>query len=365
MGIQEDHKRFNEIIRGHIKKEFKKYIVHEEMMGKSENNFIKIPISKIKIPKFIYGSKETGGVSQGVSQGEGQGDEEVLCQGQEAGNAPGEHKIEVELEIQELADLLGEQLELPRIKPKGVRKIESFQKKYTNISDQGPKGLHHFKKTYKEALKRSILTGTYDSKDPIIIPIKADFKYKSPKKVLKPATNAVVIYMMDVSGSMGAEQKKIVRMQSFWINVWLKHNYKGLKTRFIIHDAAAKEVNEETFFKTSESGGTLISSAYKKAVQIINKDYVGENWNIYLFHFSDGDNWSNDDTILCKEIIKKDFTRKVNLFGYGQVESKYGSGQFIKDIEQDFKDNEIVVCSPIKDKTEIMKSIKDFLGKGQ
>ncbi len=358
MGIEEDYKRFNEIVKGHIKKEFKKYIVHEEIVGKSEDNFIKIPISKIKIPKFMYGPKKTGKVSQG------EGGEKAPGQGQEAGDVAGEHQIEVELEIDELADILGKELELPRIKPKGVRKIESFENKYTNISDQGPKGLHHFKKTYKEALKRSILTGAYDSKDPMVIPIKADFKYKAPKKTLKPATNAVVIYMMDVSGSMGQEQKKIVRIESFWINMWLKHNYKGLKARFIIHDAVAKEVDEEIFFKTSESGGTLISSAYKKAIEIIDKDYVGESWNIYLFHFSDGDNWSNDDTVLCKELISKEFIKKANLFGYGQVESKYGSGQFIKDIKEDFKDNEVVVCSPIKDKTEIIRSIKDFLGKG-
>ncbi len=361
MGIEEDHKRFNEIVKGRIKEDFKKYITHEEMVGKSEKDFVKIPVSKIKIPKFVYGPKESGG----VGQGEGQEGEKAPGQGQEAGDAAGEHKIEVELEIEELAELLGKELELPRIKPKGARKIESFENRYTNVSDQGPKGLHHFKKTYKEALKRSIANGSYDSEDPIIIPVKADFRYKAPKKVPKPATNAVVIYMMDVSGSMGEEQKKIVRMESFWINMWLKHNYKGLEARFVIHDAAAKEVDEETFFKTSESGGTLISSAYKKALEIMDKDYSGDNWNIYLFHFSDGDNWSNDDTMLCKDIIKKEFTKKANLFGYGQVESKYGSGQFIKDIKEDFKDNEVVVCSPIKDKSEIVKSIKDFLGKGQ
>lgn len=361
MSIEEDYKRFNEIVKGRIKEDFKKYITHEEMVGKLEKDFVKIPVSKIKIPKFVYGPKESGG----VGQGEGQEGQKAPGQGQEAGDVAGEHKVEVELGIEELAEFLGKELELPRIKSKGSRKIESFDNRYTNVSDQGPKGLHHFKKTYKEALKRSISNGTYDFEDPLVIPVKADFRYKAPKKVPKPVINAVVIYMMDVSGSMGEEQKKIVRMESFWINMWLKHNYKGLEARFVIHDAAAKEVNEETFFKTSESGGTLISSAYKKALEIMDEDYSGDNWNIYLFHFSDGDNWSNDDTVLCKEIINKEFTKKVNLFGYGQVESKYGSGQFIKDLKEDLKNNDVVVCSPIKDKTEIVRSIKDFLGKGK
>ena len=71
--------------------------------------------------------------------------------------------------------------------------------------------------------------------------------------------------MMDVSGSMGDEQKEIVRIESFWIDAWLQSQYKGLESRYIIHDAVAREVDRETFFHTRESGGTMISSAYKLA----------------------------------------------------------------------------------------------------
>ena len=360
MSILENHKRFKDIVHGRIRDDFKKFVTQEEMIGKSENDYVKIPISRINLPKFIYGPKNQGGV------GQGEGDEgSEFSQGQKAGNKPGEHQIEVEVEVDELAEILGRELELPRIEPKGKRLISSKSKRYTNVSDVGPAGLHHFKKTYKEALKRSLASGTYNPDDPMIIPDKKDFRYKTPKPISKPAANAVVIYMMDVSGSMGDEQKKIVRMESFWINTWLKFNYKGLETRFIIHDASAKEVNEKIFFSTSESGGTLISSAYKKALEIIDQDYLLDKWNIYLFHFSDGDNWSSDDTNLCKKIIQEEFLRRVNLFGYGQVDSKYGSGQFIKDLKKDFEDEEAVILSPIKNKDEIVRSIKDFLGKGR
>src|SRR5690606_6886830 len=152
----------------------------------------------------------------------------------------------------------------------------------------------------------------------MIVPIKRDLRYRTLKKVAKPAANAVVIYMMDVSGSMGEEQKEIVRLESFWINTWLQRNYKGLETRFIIHDAAAKEVDEKTFFATSESGGTLISSAYKLCKAMIEKDYPPSDWNIYPFHFSDGDNWSGEDTKLCIQLLKDYFLPQVNQFGYGQ-----------------------------------------------
>jgi uncharacterized sporulation protein YeaH/YhbH (DUF444 family) len=69
--------------------------------------------------------------------------------------------------------------------------------------------------------------------------------------------------MMDVSGSMGDEQKEIVRTTSFWIDTWIRAHYKGVQTRYIIHDAVAQEVDRETFFHTRESGGTVISSAYE------------------------------------------------------------------------------------------------------
>ena len=138
--------------------------------------------------------------------------------------------------------------------------------------------------------------------------------------------------MMDVSGSMGDEQKEIVRIESFWIDTWLRSQYHGIESRYIIHDAMAKEVDRDTFFKTRESGGTMISSAYKLCAKMIEDEYPPELWNIYPFHFSDGDNWSVDDTHTCVELLKKEILPYVNLFCYGQVESPYGSGQFIKDL---------------------------------
>lgn len=367
MSIDGDHSRFKKIIRGKIKEDFKKYITHEEMIGRQEDEFVKIPIPKIKIPKFIYGPKQSGGVGQGQGQAGDSldpSDQQGSGAEGEAGNNEGEHHLEVEMSFEELAEILGEELELPAIQPKGKKIVQTQSQKYSSVSNVGPQGLRHFKRTYKESLKRYIASGDYDPKKAVIVPIKEDMRFRSAKPTVSPQSNAVVIYMMDVSGSMGEEQKRIVRLESFWINTWLKKNYKGLETRFIIHDAAAKEVDEETFFRTSESGGTLISSAYKKCLEIIDQDYPISDWNIYTFHFSDGDNWSGEDTKLCIDLIKNRFLPIVNMFGYGQVESKYGSGQFIKDLNQNFENVENVIRSHIKDRSKIIKSIKEFLGKG-
>ena len=102
--------------------------------------------------------------------------------------------------------------------------------------------------------------------------------------------------MMDVSGSMGDEQKEIVRIESFWIDTWLRSQYKGIESRYIIHDASRRRSIATRSSSTRESGGTMISSAYKLCAKIIDDEYPPDEWNIYPFHFSDGDNWSVDDT---------------------------------------------------------------------
>ena len=171
--------------------------------------------------------------------------------------------------------------------------------------------------------------------------------------------------MMDVSGSMGEEQKEIVRIESFWIDTWLRSQYQGLEVKYIVHDAEAREVDQETFYHTRESGGTVISSAYKLCDRVIAKHFQPDDWNIYLFHFSDGDNWSQGDTEECFTILKERLIPRTNLFCYGQVESPYGTGQFLSDLKEAFAENEKVVVSQIESKDAIYNSIKEFLGKGR
>jgi uncharacterized sporulation protein YeaH/YhbH (DUF444 family) len=366
--IKRDHSRFRQIVIGKIKQDLKKYVTHGEMIGRKGKDLVSIPIPQIEIPRFRFGDKEQGGSGQGDGKAgdpvNGQpGDQDG--QGQ-AGNQSGEHLIDVDLTLQELAEILGEELALPRIEPRGHKTIKSKTDKYTAVANQGPNSLRHFKRTFKETLRRQIASGTYDAANPIVVPIKRDFRYRSWKSDERHENSAVIIYMMDVSGSMGDEQKEIVRTEAFWIDTWLRSQYKGIETRYIIHDATAREVDEDTFFKTRESGGTLISSAYKLCEKIIETDYGPTDWNIYPFHFSDGDNWSGEDTRLCLDILEQNLLPVSNQFCYGQVESRYGSGQFYKDLKEHFgKDNERVTLSKIENKEGILQSIKEFLGKGK
>src|SRR3990167_1713381 len=365
--IDRDLNRFQEIIKGRIKRNLKKYVSKGEMIGKVGNDVVTIPLPQIEIPQFRFAMQQTGGIGQGDGEaGTPVGfDSEDGSGAGEAGNLPGQHILEVDVSLEELATMLGDELELPKILPKGSSRILAEREKYSSVYHAGPESLIHFKRTFKEALKRQISSGEYNENDPRIIPIKQDKRYRAAKRTQRPQNNAVIIYMMDVSGSMGDEQKEIVRITSFWIDTWLRSQYDGLDTRYIIHDAAAKEVDRETFYHTRESGGTLISSAYRLCNQIIDAEYPVCDWNIYPFHFSDGDNWSGEDTKQCVDFLKAEILPKSNIFCYGQVESRYGSGQFIKDLGEHFQGSEVVMTSKIDNKDAIYTAIKTFLGKGK
>jgi sporulation protein YhbH len=364
--IERDHQRFRKLVRGKVKSNLSKYISRGEMIGKKGNDLVSIPLPQINIPQFRFGNKNSGGAGQGegdVGQSLGPGQQQPGGKGK-AGDQPGGHIQEVELSMEELASILGEELALPRIEPRGKKNITTKRDRYTGVRQAGPESLRHFKRTFKRALKRQIAANIYDPKRPIVIPIREDKQYRSWKEVRQPQSVAVIIYMMDVSGSMTDEQKEIVRIEAFWIDTWIKAHYQGTETVYIIHDAAAQEVDEQTFYHTRESGGTKISAAYELADKIINKRYPPDQWNIYAFHFSDGDNWG-DDIPHCVEVLTDKLLPKVNLFGYGQVESPYGSGEFFDYVHEMLGEHKNVVASRIPDRDAILGSIKEFLGTGR
>jgi uncharacterized sporulation protein YeaH/YhbH (DUF444 family) len=369
--IEKDHRRFREIVRGRIRENLRRYVSRGDMISQKGKDTVSIPMPQIDIPRFIHGDNK----GQGVGQGEGEPGDPV-GEGDpgagEAGEGEGNKAVEVEVTLDELAQIMGEELGLPRIEPRGSQTLETEKDRYVGLRTTGPESLRHFKATFKRALRRQIAMGTYDPKRPIIIPVREDRRYRSWRSDPKPQSNAVIIYMMDVSGSMGDEQKEIVRIESFWIDTWLRSQYKGIESRYIIHDATAREVQRDVFFSTRESGGTMISSAYRKCAEMIEREFDPANWNIYAFHFSDGDNWSVDDTAACIRLLRETLIPATNQFGYGQVESPYGSGQFIKDLRSAFggagsKDGAAnkLVTSEVKTKDDIMDSIREFLKGGR
>ncbi len=363
--IERDLQRFHHIVRGKVQHNLRKYISEGEMIGRTGGEYVSIPIPRIEIPEFRYGSRNSGGVGSGPGN---EGHE--IAQGPnpngvgQAGDAPGDHIMEVEVSLTELAELLGEELHLPRIQPKGDSKIKDLKDKYNQISQIGPESLRHFKRTYKHALKRQLSSGVYNPENPVIVPIREDLQYRSWTSVPKPRSAAVLIYLMDVSGSMTDGQKALVRSQAFWIDSWIKSQYEGMERRFIIHDTRAFEVDEDAFYRIRESGGTHFSSAYQMAIDTIEKHYPVSEWNIYVIQFSDGDNWGNDNQA-CVDLLRKNLLPIVNQFAYVQVHSSYGAGEYMKIMKSEFSDHEALVISEVRDRDSIMASIRDVLGKGR
>jgi hypothetical protein len=359
--IDADRNRFRQIVKGIVRRELKKYIANGDMIGKVGGKTVKIPMPQFDIPRFRFGQKGQGGAAQGDGEpGDSLGPGEEQPGSGEAGDKPGEHTIEIPTE--EFLAIVAEELGLPRIQDKGKRGITVEKTKFSGQRKTGPKALRRKSAMLKQALLRHITSGTYDPKDPKLVIIPRDERYLSWKAIREPQANALIIYMMDVSGSMGDEQKEMVRIESFWIDTWLRSQYKGIQSRYIIHDAEAREVDRETFFTTRESGGTKISSAYKVCRDMILKEYPAADWNIYPVHFSDGDNWSEEDTAEAIGFVTEMLPR-INQFGYVQVKSVYGSGAFIGAFKG-FTGDERVVVSEVNNKEEIALSIKDLFGRG-
>lgn len=149
-----------------------------------------------------------------------------------------------------------------------------------------------------------------------------DLKYRVHKKIPNPANNAVMFCLMDVSGSMGSHEKDLAKRFFFLLYLFLECNYDMVEMRFIRYHHEAREVDEETFFYDRDSGGTIVSSAFDMVNDIIDNEYPLSDWNIYIAHASDGDNWG-DDISVCQDAVSK-VLPKVQYISYIEVCNENG-----------------------------------------
>ena len=344
--IDHDREKFRKIVRSKIKEDLRKYMSQEgfEIYGKSGKHKIRVPIPRISIPKFTWGDKG-GGVGQGNEGDGGDGNED--------------NPLEVDVSLEEMANLLSEELELPRIEPKGKSQVELESHKYRTTRTSGPESLKIFKKTYFQALRRQIMCDEYDLKNPVILPIKEDKRYRASKPLYVPNHQCVVFYLMDVSGSMGEQQKELARLTSFWIDLWLRSQYKNITSRYIIHHHDAKEVSQHVFYHTHEGGGTRISSAYALTKEIIKIEFPPDDWNIYIFQYSDGEDMTSNSEDAVQLI--KDLLPAVNQISYCQVRE---GGTFQQILTRNFSGQPKVVTTAAYEKTQILDAIKQFFLQG-
>jgi uncharacterized sporulation protein YeaH/YhbH (DUF444 family) len=166
---------------------------------------------------------------------------------------------------------------------------------------------------------------------------------------------------------MGEFKKYIARSFYFWMVRFLKTKYDNVKIVFISHHTEAKEVTEEQFFTQGESGGTVVSSAYRLALDIIGERFPSMDWNIYPFHFSDGDNYYSDNDEAVK--LADDLIATCNLFGYGEIgeegASSYrrSSGALLSIFKDRLRSQDRFVGVRIDDKEDVYPALKEFFGK--
>jgi hypothetical protein len=372
--ILKDLERFKRIVRGEIRKNLRELIESDAIIGQRGGDVVKVPIKSIRIPQFRYDPREAGGLGAGEGQlGEPVKIDDRPGESPLAGQGPGAHFPEVEIELRELAEILGEELELPRIQPKGEQRLIRGEDDYTDVSVQGPESLLMKRRSFKQGLLRQMLMGRTDRRAPresieplIVTPIREDkrFLYGEPRE--SPEANCLMVFLRDASGSMSGEKTEIIRQENWWIDLWLRTNYENVDRVYIIHDYEAHEVNETEFYALSTGGGTRISAAYELCDRVIDRRYPPDRWNIYAFHFSDGENWIGDTENACVPLLRDRLLNKVNLFAYGQVAlGRRSPGMHSIKLKEGLPERDNLVTSIISGREDILASIREFLGKGK
>ena len=329
--ITEDHNEFRDVVSGKIRKSLKKFITSGKIFkNRGKNGKVSISIPRIDIPHIVFGENNNG-----VGRGQGEKGDVIGKddKGDKGGNGAGQGEnegITINLSLDEVLKFMQDELELPDLKPKENGTFEDIKIKYNNISLVGPDSLRHTRRTMLQALKRLCSTGEinklyeipgFEDKVKLLTPINSDKRFRQYKEIKTPSSNALVIYARDGSGSMDSIKCDIVSDMCWWIDVWIKRFYKRVERMFVWHDNNAMEVDEDKFYRYRMGGGTACSSAFKLISQQFENRFQPKNWNIYVFYFTDGDNWGEDNSELINVINKEFKFDKVNLVGVTQIYS--------------------------------------------
>jgi len=284
-----------------------------------DGHIIKVPIRGLEEYHFRFDPNAEN--KQDV--GQGNGDSKVgdvigriprKGQGREGGRESGEDVYELEMSYKNFEKIAFEGWHLPFMRDVQQKVVESETVRFTDIRKSGAFSNLDKRRTIRENLKRNAMAG-----DPRFKNLRnEDLRFRTYETEIERRSNAVIMAMMDVSSSMGEKERRAAKTFFNITRRFLNTQYADVEQVYLIHHTTAKEVDEVDFFRRAESGGTLISSAYTLANEIIDKRYNPDEWNIYLFHVTDGDNASTDKDEALKEYRKAH--ERANLFGYIQYD---------------------------------------------
>jgi len=368
-----DRLRHRQKIKDTIRNNIADIIAEESIIGRDKDKIIKIPIRSIKEYRFIYG-ENTPGVAQGdgkqkpgdvVQKGDPSDQKGV---GQGGGDQPGVDAIETDVTLEELISIMFDDLELPELERKALRQIVSDDaRKRKGKRHAGIRPRLDKKSTARNRIRRKLaVTGArgldFEDDEKRFPFHKDDMRYFHVAPTTKEVSNAVIFCIMDTSGSMGTTKKYLARSFYFLLYQFVRQKYQNVEVVFIAHHTEAKEVTEDEFFHKVESGGTYISSGYRRTLDIIEARYHPSLWNIYAFHCSDGDNFYSDNEKAVQ--AAEELCKVCNLFGYGEIKpsgSAYYSGSMLEVFGQIKHENFQMVV--IERKEDLWPAFKSFLTK--
>lgn len=357
----QDQERHQHKVKEAIKANLPDLVTEENIILSGGRQIVKVPIRSLDEYRIIYNYRKQKHVGQGDGDsqvGDVLGREPAQAspgKGEKAGDQPGQDTVEAEVDLEDLEDILFGELELPNLKPKDKDELETHSIVFNDIRKKGMMSNIDKKRTLLENLRRNANAGR-----PGIHAISPDdLRYKTWDDKTLPHSNAVILAMMDTSGSMGNFEKYCARSFFFWMTRFLRRQYEQVEIVFLAHHTEAKEVGEQEFFTRGESGGTICSSVYQKALDIIDARYPPAKYNIYPFHFSDGDNLSSDNE-RCVKLIGE-LLKRSNLFGYGEV-NQYNRSSTLMAAYKNIK-HEQFMYYVIKEKKEVYQALKSFFHK--
>lgn len=345
-----NRQRFLDRHREQIRKSVQENLRHRSIADTTSGEEVSIPTRDTNEPVFRH---DRGGRFTHILPGNREfttGDRIARPEGGGGGGAGGSGNSDSEglddfvfhISQQEFLDLLFEDMALPRLTKRQLSGLEEFQLRRAGFSATGSPANLDVLRSMRAALARRMaltagkrkqvaemekeLEALQDNDDPVSHSLRLelerriaelqrrisatpflddlDIRYRRHEKVPQPHSQAVMFCLMDVSGSMDQETKDLAKRFFLLLYLFLSRNYSRIEVVFVRHHTSAKEVDEEEFFYSRETGGTVVSSALKLMQEIIQQRYPPSQWNLYAAQASDGDNWP-EDTPLCIDLMHK------------------------------------------------------------
>lgn len=369
----------------------------------SSKDKVKVPIKGMGEPQFTYdkdsgdkkyvhpGNKE---YTEGDKIDKPKGGQDG--KGRKGSNDPSitEDEFSVSISREEFLDYFFSDLELPDMVKKHLNTIVDFKQKRAGYSHYGNPSRLNVVRSYKNSMARRMATGIFFDKkikemeeklkddklsddDRLILEKEldrfkkmklsvsfmeeVDLQYNNFEKYPVPTTCAVMFCIMDVSGSMGEKEKDISKRFFMLLYMFLTKQYERIEIVFIRHHTEAKEVNEEEFFNSKESGGTVVIPALELMNKIIKERY-SKSWNIYAAQASDGDVWDKSDADDCYKILDADILNKIQYMVYIEV-CRTSDGDLWGNYKQLSDKRENFEVGKISEVSQIWKVFQDFFKK--